>query len=197
MAILGIDFDNTIACYDQTFHSVAANQGLVARFPTLNKREVKRSVCRDHGEESWTRLQGLVYGPEIGRATPFPGFVTFAKEAISRNWTLAVISHKTRHPVLGQSWDLHACATRWLEKQGLFEAGLERANVFFETTREAKLARVSELECRIFIDDLPEVLNEPSFPGGVESWLFYPHELSGPWRRFDHWHVATAWLSEL
>lgn len=197
MPVLGIDFDNTIACYDQAFHSVAAVQALVPASPPLSKREVKRAICATHGEDSWTQLQGLVYGPEIGRATPFPGFQAFTLEAISKGWTLAIISHKTRNPVLGPAWDLHACAAQWLEDQGLFEAGLDRAMVFFEATREAKLARVAALKCRVFVDDLPEVLSEPGFPEGVERWLFYPHELSGPWRRFENWHTAANWLGEL
>jgi hypothetical protein len=197
MAVLGIDFDNTIACYDQAFHAVAAAQSLVPAWPPLTKREVKQAVCETHGENSWTQLQGLVYGPEIGRATLFPGFQAFALKAVSKGWTLAVVSHKTRHPVLGPAWDLHACAAQWLEDQCIFEAGLDRAKVFFETTRAAKLARVAALECRVFVDDLPEVFSEASFPEGVERWLFYPHELPGPWRRFEHWPTATAWLSEL
>lgn len=194
MAVIGIDFDNTIACYDRAFHSVAAAQGLVASSPVLSKRELKQYLCQFHGEECWTRLQGQVYGPEIRQATPFPGVLDFVNRAIARGWTLAVISHKTRQPVLGEAWDLHAFAYKWLKDHGFLQAGLSSDKVFFEETRAAKLARIAQCNCDIFIDDLPEVMLEANFPTQVERWLFYPQTISGPWRQFEHWHMAAQWL---
>ena len=47
-------------------------------------------------------------------------------------------------------------------------------NIFFELTKEAKMARIGALERTIFIDDLPEFLDEAAFPKGVERLLFDP-----------------------
>jgi len=194
MKRFGLDFDNTIACYDTAFHAVAAAQGLLSPAPVLSKRDVKQIVVRGHGEDAWTRLQGFVYGPEIQQARPFPGVLAFLSEVTSQGGEVAVISHKTRYPVIGEAWDLHSFAQRWLLEQGFFETGLKAENVFFETTRDGKLARICQLGCQVFVDDLPEVLLEPGFPENTERWLFHPEALSGPWRQFGTWGVAINWL---
>ncbi len=56
-----------------------------------------------------------------------------------------------------------------MEVQGFFDPdgfGLRLENIYFEPTREAKVARIAELACQIFIDDLDEVLCDPFFPAG-------------------------------
>jgi len=55
--------------------------------------------------------------------------------------------------------------------------GLPRANVFFELTKEAKLARIASSGVSHFVDDLPEFLAAPGFPGGVQRILFDPNNL--------------------
>lgn len=194
MARLGLDFDNTIACYDQAFHQVAASHNLVPKGPVLKKREVKAEICRAFGEPRWTWLQGLVYGPEIFRAEPFPGVLDFVSRVSALGWELCVVSHKTRHPVIGDPWNLHEYASQWLESKGFFQRGLIPARVYFETTREAKIARIGSLDCRIFVDDLPEVFLEPNFPPQVDRWLHHPGVVEGPWRQFDDWNTVHHWL---
>jgi hypothetical protein len=46
------------------------------------------------------------------------------------------------------------------------------ADVYFESTRAEKLARIAELALTHFIDDLEEVLTDPDFPPDVERILF-------------------------
>ena len=46
------------------------------------------------------------------------------------------------------------------------------ANVYFESTRAEKLARIAALALTHFIDDLEEVLSDPDFPPDVERILF-------------------------
>ena len=53
---IGVDFDNTIVCYDQVFHQVALEQGLIP--PTL---PVSKGGVRDHlrsvnNEDAWTAM---------------------------------------------------------------------------------------------------------------------------------------------
>jgi hypothetical protein len=104
-----------------------------------------------------------------------------------------IISHKTRQPYRGQSYDLHAAALDWLESQGFFDPGqlaLPRDRVWFELTKQAKLERIAATACTHFIDDLPEFLAEPGFPDGVHRILFDPHDHYAAENRFTR---AQSW----
>jgi hypothetical protein len=52
--------------------------------------------------------------------------------------------------------------------------------VFFEETKEGKLARIAAVGCTTFVDDLPELLGDPRFPAGVRRILFDPARLHEP-----------------
>ena len=176
---IGVDFDNTIVCYDALFHRVALEQGLIPADLPVNKSEVRNHLRRTDREPLWTEMQGYVYGARMSEAEAFPGVIEFFQECRRRGIQLSIISHKTRHPFLGEKHDLHEAARRWLEEQGFFDPakiGLAREEVFFELTKEAKLARIGERGCDAFIDDLPELLAEPSFPE-IERILFDPGNL--------------------
>ena len=137
----------------------------------------KEAVCaavratRD-GEDRWQQLQGEAYGPRIVEADPMPG-VRGAVEAIAREGLrLVVVSHKTRLATRSDGTDLRGAALRWLDRSGLFVAGLRPDHVHFTDTTEAKVSQIGELGCRWFVDDKPEILTAPRFPAGTEPLLF-------------------------
>jgi len=172
---IGVDFDNTIACYDALFHKVAREKSLIPADVPVNKSDVRNYLRRVDNEAAWTELQGYVYGARMSEAEPYPGVLEFFRTCRSAGLPLSIISHKTRHPFLGEPYDLHATATNWLEQQGFFNAaqiGLPRDHVFFELTKLAKLERIGQRGCTHFIDDLPEFLAEAAFPAGVLRILF-------------------------
>jgi hypothetical protein len=192
--VLGIDFDNTIVCYDRVFPAAVVEQGLLPRGLAATKKEVRDELRRSGREDAWTELQGHVYGPAMERAEPFPGVEDFFRRCRRTGTRVAIISHRTRHPYLGPRHDLHAAALGWLEGKGFLSAlegwGLARDAVFFELTKEAKLARVAAVGCTHFVDDLPELLAEPGFPPGVERVLFDPlgqHEGETRFARKGSW----------
>lgn len=175
--IIGVDFDNTIVCYDGIFHRVAVERGLVPPEIPVNKTAVRDHLRRIGQEPAWTELQGYVYGPRMTEADIFPGVKEFFRTCRERGIPVKIISHKTRFPYAGEKHDLHAAALGWLERQGFFsanEVGLPREAVFFELTKQEKLARIPSAGCTVFIDDLPEFLGEPAFPPGTCRFLFDP-----------------------
>jgi len=174
--LIGIDFDNTIVCYDRLFHTLALERGLIPPELPATKTSVRNYLIEQGREESWTELQGIAYGPEISRAEVFPGVLEFFCEAHRRGLSVAIISHKSRHPFRGEKHDLHGAARRLLRDKGFFApaTGLTEADIFFELTKEEKLARIASRGCTHFIDDLPELLNEPTFPTDVRKILFDP-----------------------
>lgn len=191
--LVGIDFDNTIVCYDELFHRVATERGLLDEPVAATKGTVRDYLRRTDREPCWTELQGYVYGPGIVAAAPFPGVLDFFARCRRRGIRCIIVSHKTRTPFAGPPYDLHAAAHRWLAAQGLYDAadsGIARDGVFLELTKEAKLERIGRERCDLFIDDLPELLSEPTFPADTRRILFSPAGDDGAARAFP---CATSW----
>jgi hypothetical protein len=175
---IGIDFDNTLVCYDPLFHRLAVARGLIPTEVPPTKGEIRGFLRRAGREADWTALQGEVYGEQILEAEPFPGALEFLRGCGHLGLTPYVISHKTRFPFLGRHHDLHAAGHRWLAAHGFYDASrgtLTPDRVYFELTKEAKLTRIAVLRCDAFIDDLPELLADPGFPAGVRRILFDPN----------------------
>lgn len=190
---IGVDFDNTIVCYDALFHRVAREKNLIPDTVPVNKSDVRNYLRRVGNEEAWTEMQGYVYGFRMAEAAPYPGVIEFFQACRKAGIPISIISHKTRHPFRGESYDLHAAATAWLEQQGFFDSakiGLPRTEVFFELTKASKLKRIGSCGCTHFVDDLPEFLAEAAFPPGVLRILFDSNELYGAEARFLR---ASAW----
>jgi len=175
---LGVDFDNTLVSYDDLFHRCALERGLIPAELPRTKAAVRGYLWSlPDGNTPWTELQGVVYGTRMAEAAFFPG----AREALvfcrQHNIRISIISHKIEFPALGPRVNLCEAALAWMEAQGFFAAGgigLPREAVFFESSREEKLARIAQQGCTHFLDDLPEVLDAPGFPASVEKWLFEP-----------------------
>lgn len=197
---IGIDFDNTIVCYDAVFHRVALEQGLIPPEFPANKNAIRDYLRAAGLENRWTAMQGYVYGARMSEAAPFPGALSFIGRLLQARLPVFIISHKTRHPYQGPPYDLHKAAQDWLQQYGFFNpAGLalSRDRVFFELTKQAKLERIAAQGCSHFIDDLPELLGEPGFPAGVVPLLFDPgneHADRALFRRFLSWHHCSQEL---
>ena len=175
--IIGVDFDNTIVCYDKLFYKVALKKGLVPKNLTPVKEEIRNYLRRKNKEHLWTELQGYVYGPCIFNAKPFRGIKNFFMHCKKRKICVYIISHKTLYPFLGLKHNLQEYAHQWLEKQGFYgpKIGLPKKDVFFELTKEENLNRIKKQKCTYFIDDLPEFLLEKKFPSKVTRILFNPN----------------------
>ncbi|MBL9138292.1 MAG: aminoglycoside phosphotransferase family protein [Verrucomicrobiales bacterium] len=185
---LGIDFDNTIVCYDALFHRVALEGGWIPADLPVNKTDVRNHLRATGREPIWTEMQGRVYGARMSEAAPYPGVKAFFRACRRAGIPVCIISHKTRRPFLGEPHDLHQAASDWLKQEGFFDEtdiGLTRDQVFFELTKASKLDRIAACRCTHFVDDLPEFLGEAGFPPGVERLLFDPNRLYVEDRRFE------------
>jgi hypothetical protein len=174
---IGIDFDNTLADYDQVFVAAARERGLIDGNFIGSKREIRDHIrLLPNGEIAWQRLQGYVYGIGIAAAQIFEGAGAFLAECRARALDVYIISHKTRFGHEDTSGvNLRASAIGWMARQGFFASdgfGILIDHVFFESSRAAKLARLREVGCTHFIDDLEEVFSDPGFPGEVRQILF-------------------------
>lgn len=174
---IGIDFDNTIVGYDEVFVDLARRTGLIDDSFRGGKQALRDSLRgREGGELAWQSLQGRVYGAGMTAAKLIDGVDAFLRRCRSSGEGVFIISHKTEYghgdP---EGINLRQAAFAWMTSQGFFADsgyGLLRENIFFDATREEKLARIAALQCDVFIDDLVEVLSEPAFPAGVRRILF-------------------------
>jgi hypothetical protein len=195
---IGIDFDNTIACYDGVFHQAALERGLIPPDLAHDKNSVRDYLNGSGRNDDFTELQGHVYGARMELVAPYPGFAEFIDAARKAGHDLFVVSHKTQHPILGSKHDMHAAARSFLAGRGLTGAQphqIDPENVFFELTKGEKVVRAHDLACDVFIDDLPEILGLGGFPAGMRKILFDPEDrFAGEAGAFDR-HISWAAIS--
>jgi len=197
--IVGIDFDNTIVCYDQAFYRVALFKELIPSSILPAKKEIRDYLRKNGQEEEWIELQGLIYGACMHEADPFPGVRDFFRTCARYEIPVYIISHKTRYPYRGTQYDLHKATLEWIRDQAFFSEGKATIsdNVFLELTKEEKIQRIIKQKCTHFIDDLPEFLSEVSFPSYVHRFLFDPHHLhdaADVGTHISSWSALSDWL---
>lgn len=185
---IGLDFDNTIVRYDNVFHAVALEWGMIESAVPKCKLAVRDFIRKMGNEDRWTEMQGYVYGMCMQSAEMYEGLLQFIQGA--KEHEIFIISHKTKYPFLGPRYDLHAAARQWIQEN----VQLEMQNVFFEETKEKKLERIDLLKCDVFVDDLPEIIFSPNFPKNTRPILFDPNKMHGPSEStFSSWgSIQTA-----
>jgi len=203
---VGVDFDNTLANYDNLIRLVAAERGLIAPETKASKKLVRDSIRElPDGETAWQKIQALVYGPRIGEAMPSEGAVEFLEECFRHGVKVNIVSHKTEFAKYDETGtNLRTAAMSWLEQHRFLDTrsnGLTGDDIYFESTRRDKAERIEALGCTHFIDDLEETFWEQSFPPKVMKMLYSPDlpastgahvDLAGNWTQMtDHlFHAA-------
>lgn len=179
---IGIDFDNTIVCYDPVFRQAAVAEGLFSQdtVPSTRPEIRERLRARPQGEQLWQKLQGLVYGPRMLRAKPFPGALDFIKQCAMRALPVFIVSHKTEFGHFDETrTKLRNQARQWASLHGFHASTggpwpIQR--MVFANTRDEKAEYIAELDCTIFIDDLEQTFTCPAFPKNATKILFNPFD---------------------
>jgi hypothetical protein len=195
---IGVDFDNTIISYDDVFSAMAKRWGLIDPAFAGRKQAVRDAIrLLPDGELAWQRLQGQVYGKGIASARMVAGVDEFLRRCRAEGCAVMIISHKTEYGHCDPDRvNLRQAARNWIAAKGLVdgEYGIPATNVFFESTRAEKLARIEALSCTHFVDDLEEVLSDPAFPAQVSRILFAdviqrptntPYAICASWREIE------------
>jgi hypothetical protein len=195
---IGLDFDNTIVCYDQAFFALARETESVPMDLPATKEKVKAYLQAQGRNDFWTELQGLAYGPRMATATVFPGFLD-CLNSIYSDHQIFIVSHRSPKPYSGLDCDLHEAAREWLrQQQWVQRKQINLENIFFEATKKGKIQKIKELELDVFIDDLPEIFNDASFPKGPRQILFGTNaEVTGAFFKAQDWDQVLAQLKSL
>ena len=184
--IIGIDFDSTIAKYDQLMHEIALEKGFIRPEVNVNKKDIRDYIRQlEDGETKWQIVQSTAYGPRMKEARLAESFHDFYTKCKKSGIKTYIISHKTVHAKYDATrTNLRKAAIEWILKQGLFSSAqidqYGHPNIFFESSREEKIERITFLKCTHFIDDLPEVFTESLFPRNIEKILYDPFGHSLP-----------------
>jgi hypothetical protein len=193
--LIGLDFDNTIVCYDQLFHKVAVEKKLIPVTVPPNKIAVRNYLRSINKEEIWTEMQGYVYGERMQEAEPFSGVLNFIQKSKESGHQLCIISHKTQFPFLGPKYDLHLSAIEWIQTKLCSKTGeplfLEN-EYFFKVSKDEKVKQIKDCGCDIYVDDLPEILMNDLFPKSTIKFLFDP-ELHYSQIDYPQFKVNFSW----
>ena len=201
--VIGVDFDNTVAIYDESACTVAAELGLVPWQVGRSIKAVRDEIRRlPDGDDRWQEVQAAIYGPRIGEARIAPGAGDFFRKCREREEAVVLISHKARYATKdAHRIDLRLSALAWMREHNFFTApgglGLDESAVFFESTREEKVKRIGMTGCTHFIDDLPEVFSHEQFPDGIEKLQYAPlgsTVVPDDARSFQSWREITDYL---
>jgi hypothetical protein len=193
---IGVDLDNTIISYDNGFYKLAEENGLIDHGKWISKKTIRDMIRRlPKGELIWQNVQAQIYGPRINEAEFFKGVAEFFHACQNHSVEVYVISHKTEFIDSNQNQiNIRAAATHWLDRHGFFDPhqfNQSRDKVFFESTRQDKIKRITDLGCTHFIDDLEETFLENSFPSHIIKILFDPADV---YASSEYYHKFSAWF---
>ncbi|MCH1913354.1 phosphotransferase [Leptospira noguchii] len=174
---IGLDFDNTLACYDKVFASSAKEQKLIPESWVGSKKELRDFIrTLDDGELVWQKIQGKIYGKFMSQATLFPGVAEFLWKCKFNRAEVFIVSHKTSYGHFDEEKiNLRTAALEWMEQKRFFDSEefhIPTENIFFAETRIEKIKKINELELSFFIDDLIEVFEEKEFSSNTQKILF-------------------------
>ncbi len=197
--LIGLDFDNTIVCYDKAIARLADDLFDLPPDLPRTKLALRNFLRQANREREWTAFQGVLYGLGMTHAEPFKQAIETMQALKDIGHSLCIVSHRSRYPYSGPAYDLHAAARDWV-KQRLASNGLiENERAYFHESREQKIAAIRNLGCKAFLDDLPEVLEDEHFPTTCRAILFDPESSHAKSRskRVEHWGEVPALLISL
>ena len=195
--IIGIDLDNTIINYENSFYKQAKKYKLINKLKNKSKKSVKNYLIKKKKEKEWTKLQGIVYGKKIFDAKPFPYLKDKIFELINKS-DVYIVSHRTKKPIIGGNENLHSFAKLWIKKNNIFRDKNEnwlKKHIFFKSSIKLKVKKIINLNCTYFIDDLPQILD--LLPKKVNKILFNPNGLKTKYKNFKSWKDLNLIISNV
>lgn len=195
--LIGLDFDNTIVCYDKAIAQLAEMLlDLPADLPKT-KLAIRDFLRQTNREPEWTAFQGAIYGPGMTYAEPFARALEVMRRLKDMGHALCIVSHRSLRPYAGPAYDLHAAARSWVQEKLACIDLAKNESAFFYETREQKIAAVSALGCEAFLDDLPEILGDDHFPRACRAILFDPEKshMQSEHTRITHWSELPVLIS--
>ena len=194
MIKIGIDFDNTIAFYDEVFAKVAIKMKLINSGWKGTKTQLKKKIIENKNLENWKKLQGQVYGKYMKKALVYKGFDHFFQLAQFLNAKLFIVSHKTKYGHYDKKKiNLRIEALKWLKKNKYYK----NVQIFFENSIDQKINTINSLNLNFFIDDLELILDNPKLKKNIKKILINQNtkrKINKKFLEFTNWFEISDYI---
>ena len=169
---VGIDLDNTIVNYDESYIQISKSLKLEVSSP--NRETIKDFFQNSSkGDYSWQEFQSILYTSGLEYAQVANGLFEFLNLCNAKKIEIYIISHKTNTtPEKFGGADLRIPAINWLNTHKITPLKIRPENIFFCETQLAKIETINHLGVDMFIDDLEEVINHTKLNKNVEGILY-------------------------
>jgi hypothetical protein len=175
--IIGIDLDNTVINYEKSIRELRKDY-----YPRINlinnsKEQLKTNIIKTFGNQEWTNCQGLLYGKYIEFAELYDNCEKVISLLQKDGWEVQIISHKTETSINKPMIPLRLFAENWLiENLSTAFQGKSKlqSSIHFCDSIEEKIAKVLELKCMVFVDDLYGVLD--LLPKNLKRYWIFQNE---------------------
>jgi hypothetical protein len=159
--IFGLDLDNTVIDYTESYINIAKRFKLKANLRTRNsiRNYFKKTP---EGEFVWQKFQSELYSTGMSFAKPAHGLLEFLHKSKANNIKICIISHKTEFTTSGINLRSHSI--RWLETNNIIPNLINIKDTYFCDSQEDKIKKIEELNCDYFADDLVSILESQKFP---------------------------------
>jgi hypothetical protein len=194
---IGLDLDNTIIDYSRPAREYAKQKNIQN---ISNLQDLRLQLKQKSNPDEWIQAQSWIYTEGLKVADVAKGFNEFIDYTKLMNKKVFVISHKSEFaawPSKGNS--LREPAIYWLEKNLSFVDLVLNQNLFFEDSQEAKIRKIVELKCNVFVDDLPEILQSNQLPSEIYKILIgrtKHKEIIGVENFFDLEYLLRNWSED-
>ena len=197
--LIGLDFDNTVVCYDKAIARLADELFDLPPYLPRTKLALRDFLRQTNREPEWTAFQGALYGPGMAHTEPFEQALETMQALKDMGHSFCIVSHRSLRPYAGPAYDLHTAARAWVEQRLASNGLVDNEMAHFHETREQKIAAIRNLGCKVFLDDLPEVLEDDHFPSSCQAILFDPERSYAQSRRqrVERWGEVPALLINL
>lgn len=169
---IGIDLDNTLVDYQRAYFVLAEKFGVsTGESP---RDDVRRALRRNPPDDTkWQEFQSLLYTDGLRFASPAPGVLRFLLRCRLRGVGVIIVSHKSEAtPRRFGGIDLRTPAREWLRKHQIIPSLIGESSVIFCDSQEEKVKKILDLELDVFVDDLPEVVEQIRTARGPEAVLY-------------------------
>ena len=186
---IGIDLDNTIINYENSFKKYLKDQNI--NFKKVDKNTVKNLIKKNLKIKNWTEAQEEIYGKYIVFAKPFKYFKNFEKFALKKKIKLFIVSHKTKYSQFSKKYNLHSQSNKWLKHN----ISKELYEIYYVRTINQKIKKIAYIDPDYFIDDLIEIFNHKNFPKKIKKIHFSKLKISN-FSTLSNWNKIKKFINQ-
>lgn len=185
---IGIDLDNTIINYNDSFKEYLKDQKIFLK--KINKEKIKFISNNNPKIKNWTKAQEEIYGNYIKFAKLFIHFKEFEKFAIKKKIKLYIISHKTKYSQFSKKYNLRTQSNRWLRKNIV----KDKYKIFYTNTINEKIKKITQTKLDYFIDDLVEIFKNKNFPKKIKK-IYFSQKKNKKILTFANWRKIKNYIA--